>query len=157
MFQRTLRSWLGCAGLLAAVASDARAAVPIGGEFQVFPPNYDYVAVPFVASSDDGAFVVVWAGSELFGQRFDSSGVKLGGAFQINTRTIGYQLYPKIAADADVTSSWLGRMARTPAPRSSRSGFLRQELASGPTSWSTPSPPGRTCPGLRWTPTATSW
>jgi hypothetical protein len=89
------------AGLFAALESDARAAVPVGGEFQVFPPYYDYVSVPFVASSADGAFVVVWMGSELFGQRFDGSGVKVGGAFQVNNRTVGDQAFPKIAADAD--------------------------------------------------------
>ncbi len=58
-----------------------------------------------VAVEADGDFVVVWAdynardgsASALFGQRFDASGARLGGEFQVNSYTTGYQIYPSIS------------------------------------------------------------
>ena len=53
---------------------------------------------PKVAMAADGSFVVVWpangqdgSGWGVFGQRFDASGAKLGGEFQINESTTGGQ------------------------------------------------------------------
>jgi hypothetical protein len=84
------------------------AGTPLATAFQVntfFTRNqYD----PDVALDSDGDFVVVWIsylqdGSEggVFGKRFNSSGAALGSEFQINSVTLGYQVRPKVALDAD--------------------------------------------------------
>ena len=53
-----------------------------------------------------GNFVVVWAslgqdgsGSGIFGQRYASSGAPLGGEFQINSYTTGFQGHPSVGKD----------------------------------------------------------
>ena len=60
-----------------------------------------------VAADKDGNFVVVWSsdgqdgsGLGVFGQRFNSSGAKVGAEFQVNTFTTDDQRDPRIAADA---------------------------------------------------------
>ncbi len=74
--------------------------VPVGGELEVNTTTTGDQGQPAVAIDKAGDFVVVWTDSqtapfplftsrEVFGQRFDSSGVMLGGEFQINT-TITY-------------------------------------------------------------------
>ena len=61
---------------------------------------------PAVASDGQGNFVVVWEDlktgqdgdqSGVFGQRFNSSGAKVGPEFQANTYTTGYQFQPAVA------------------------------------------------------------
>ena len=61
---------------------------------------------PAVASDGKGNFVVVWEDmitgqdgdkSGVFGQRFNSSGAKVGSEFQVNTYTTGYQFQPTVA------------------------------------------------------------
>jgi hypothetical protein len=54
-----------------------------------------------------GGFVVVWESSDqdgdeygIFGRRFASSGMPLGGEFQVNTYTSGYQRLPSVAIDS---------------------------------------------------------
>ena len=78
----------------------------LGGEFQVntYTTNNQYT--PSVASDATGTFVVVWNskyqdGSSfgIFGQRYDSSGNALGGEFQVNTYTIGFQGQSSVASD----------------------------------------------------------
>ena len=79
-----------------------------GGEFQVntFKPAFGYQIASSVASDPSGNFVVVWEADEdgsrwgIFGQRYDSSGDRLGGEFQVNTHTADVQLYPSVALDA---------------------------------------------------------
>ena len=63
---------------------------------------------PSVGIADNGNFVVVWAsegqdGSSfgIYGQRFNSSGVKVGPEFLINNLTVGYQGYPDVAVAGD--------------------------------------------------------
>ena len=60
--------------------------------------------LPAVAVESDGDFLVAWMGSAasgplgVFGQRFDSAGVRLGASFEINSHPNGLQGYP--SADA---------------------------------------------------------
>jgi hypothetical protein len=63
-----------------------------------------------IAVESNGDFVIVWHsytqagnpnGYSVFGQRFDSSGTRLGVEFQVNTYTLGYAYRPRIASDSD--------------------------------------------------------
>lgn len=79
----------------------------IGGEILVnsyttFDQNF-----PAIAMAPSGDFVVVWQsdyqdGSDtgIFGQRFDATGMAVGGELQINTVTTGSQFRPDVAMDA---------------------------------------------------------
>jgi hypothetical protein len=94
------------------------AGLPIAGEFEVnsYTPSLQYN--PDVAMDAAGGFVVVWqsagsAGSDIWAQsvhaqRYDSTGAAVGGEFQVNTYTPGYQGYPSLAMDAggDFTVVW---------------------------------------------------
>jgi len=80
---------------------------PVGAEFQVntFTAGTQYQ--PAVAADVSGNFVVVWtsvgqegAGAEVYGQRFNSSGVRLGSEFRVNTFTTGDQHLPDIGSDS---------------------------------------------------------
>jgi len=80
---------------------------PLGGEFQVNTYTTNNQFDPSVAFDASANFVVVWnsqsgdgSGFGVFGQRYDASGTPLGGEFQVNTHTVGYQGYPSIASDA---------------------------------------------------------
>ena len=62
---------------------------------------------PSVASDASGNFVVVWEsygqdGSDygIFGQRYDSAGVRSGSEFRVNSYTTSRQRLPSVAADA---------------------------------------------------------
>ena len=56
-----------------------------------------------VAMDSAGSFVVVWTSDHdgssfgVFGQQFDSSGIKLGSEFQVNTYTTSTQAYAAVA------------------------------------------------------------
>ena len=61
---------------------------------------------PRVAMNGSGDFVVIWrslgqdgSGSGIFGQRFDTKGVKVGSEFQVNTYTTGFQSGPDVGMD----------------------------------------------------------
>lgn len=77
-----------------------------GGEFQINSYTEYAQQVPAVASDDDGNFVVVWESYDnqdgdtygVFGQRFDSAGVRQGSEFQVSTYTIYSQEKPAIAS-----------------------------------------------------------
>ncbi len=78
----------------------------VGPEFQVNSYTTGEQGLPAVAADGSGNFVVVWQsmlqdGSNrgVFGQRFASSGSRLGSEFQVNTHTTGYQMHPAVAAD----------------------------------------------------------
>jgi hypothetical protein len=62
---------------------------PLGPEFRVNTNPVAYPRWPGVAADSSGNFVVVWSddfpGSDVFGQRYASSGSPLGSAFRINT------------------------------------------------------------------------
>jgi hypothetical protein len=79
---------------------------PLSGEFLVntYTTGNQYTLRQSVAMSASGEFLVVWGsngqdgdGWGVFGQRFDSSGNKLGSEFQVNTYTTGSQTYPVAA------------------------------------------------------------
>jgi hypothetical protein len=64
-----------------------------GGEFQISPVvgRFDYYGTPDIVASDDGSFLVVWAGAmetdptaDVFVQRFGSGGATDGATFQVN-------------------------------------------------------------------------
>ena len=78
----------------------------VGGEIQVNTYTTGGQRDPVVASDGKGSFVVVWEDlitgqdgdkSGVFGQRFNSSGAKVGSEFQANTYTTGYQFQPTVA------------------------------------------------------------
>ena len=83
---------------------------PLGGSFQVSTYTIGNQDEPSVASDTNGNFVVVWTshfgfqqdGSQagVFGQRYDNSGNRLGGEFQVNTYTTDNQESPSVASDA---------------------------------------------------------
>jgi hypothetical protein len=83
---------------------------PQGGEFQVNTYTTGIQEFPVVAADSTGNFVVVWASaggsgsdtdaSSIQGQRYNAAGVPMGGEFQVNTYTTGFQVYPAVAADS---------------------------------------------------------
>ena len=79
-----------------------------GGEFQINAYTEGEQYRPRVAADSVGNFVVVWQSTGqdgdsrgVFGHRFDSSGAPLGGEFQVNSFTVGYQGAMDVAAEAD--------------------------------------------------------
>ena len=98
------------AGLLLAALGPASGAVaqliPTGPEFQVNTYTTGPQRRLSVAADADGDFVAVWdsgvaSGWAILGQRYDSAGSAVGSEFVVNTPTLGYQLSPSLAADAD--------------------------------------------------------
>jgi hypothetical protein len=86
------------------------AGAPAGPEFLVNSYTTGAQGLPALAMAPDGRFVVVWDSSlvdqdgslsGVFGQRYDSNGVRLGGEFRVNSYTPGSQGYPSVAAAAD--------------------------------------------------------
>jgi hypothetical protein len=86
---------------------------PAGGEFQVNTVTagdqggFLSFGDGAVATARDGSFVVVWSSyqddvsyRDVRGQRFDAAGAPIGGEFEINTATSGYQTLPDVAMDA---------------------------------------------------------
>ncbi len=59
-----------------------------------------------VAADAAGNFIVVWQSSQdgsyrdIFGQRYDSGGTRVGSEFQVNTYTTGDQRYPRVAVSS---------------------------------------------------------
>ena len=96
--------------LLISAALHAQAPVPAGDQFQVNTSTFSHQMLASVAADPAGNFVVVWtsqqsqgdddSGRSIQGQRYDSSGAKLGGEFQINTYTTGTQGEPEVAMDS---------------------------------------------------------
>lgn len=77
---------------------------PLGGDFPVNAYTTGDQFSQHVAVAQAGSFVVVWqsngqdgSGPGVFAQRFDSSGNKAGGEFQVNQYTAGYQAAPRVA------------------------------------------------------------
>src|SRR5207244_5536093 len=67
------------------------AATPLGAEFQVNTYTTDAQHFPSVATDQSGNFVVVWEDYSsndqflgIFGQRYSSAGLPLGGEFRVN-------------------------------------------------------------------------
>jgi hypothetical protein len=86
-----------------------RGTAPVSSEFQVnsYTVSDQYHVDLSVAAN--GAFVVVWTSYDdqdgyaqgIFAQRYDSSGVPQGAELQVNSFTDGFELRPRVAADAD--------------------------------------------------------
>lgn len=78
-----------------------------GSEFQVNTFTPDLQVDPYVDRNAQGDFVVVWMSYfqtggddfDIFAQRFDASGMPLGGELQVNSFTTGYQGNPVVALD----------------------------------------------------------
>ena len=88
---------------------------PSGAEFQINTYSDGVQMVPSVTSLSDGGFVVIWQsdgqdgdGFGIYGQRYDTSGVASGAEYQINTDTVGNQLYPSTTSlsDGSVVVAW---------------------------------------------------
>ena len=94
--------------VIAALASSylGAQAPPLSSEFQVNTYTIGDQEAPSLAQRSDGSFVVVWQTQNglngddfgIFGQRFDSTGFKVGDEFQVNTYSIGLQEHPRVAA-----------------------------------------------------------
>jgi len=79
---------------------------PLGPEFRVNTHSLDVQAFPAVTSDPSGNFVVVWESnyqdgsfSDVFGQRFASTGAPLGSEFRVNTYTPYQQVHPVVTSD----------------------------------------------------------
>lgn len=84
----------------------AATGAPVGGEFRVNAFTTGVQINPAAMMYPTGDFVVVWEsegqdGSQygVFGRRFGADGTPIGGDFQVNTYTLGFQRYPAIAGD----------------------------------------------------------
>jgi hypothetical protein len=93
-----------------------------GGEFAINTTGQGAQLEPAVAVDGSGGFVVVWhsqginnvflpdvpgqdgSGGGIFGRRFDSAGLPIGGEFQINTYTLGVQHLADVTAADNGTS-----------------------------------------------------
>jgi hypothetical protein len=89
--------------------------MPLGGEFQINTTAAGDQNHPSVAVAPDGSFLVVWqsqgqdgGGWGVFGQRYDASGNRVGGEFQVNVTTAGDQENPSVATDGqgDYVVTW---------------------------------------------------
>jgi hypothetical protein len=76
-----------------------------GSEFQVNTWTTDWQAEPSITSLSSGGFVVVWESEGqdgslggVYGQKFDSSGNKVGSEFQVNTWTTSDQSRPSMSS-----------------------------------------------------------
>jgi flagellin-like hook-associated protein FlgL len=87
----------------------------IGSEFEINTHTTSDQNEPAVASLADGGFVVTWQSdgqdgdnNGIFGQRYDSSGAKVGSEFQINTQTAGSQEYSTVIglSDGGFLTAW---------------------------------------------------
>src|SRR5262245_8287364 len=92
-----------CAVRLAA----GQGAVRLGSELKANTHTGNYQSLPRITGNGTGGFIVVGQskgqdGSQtgVYGQRYNSSGVKTGVEFKVNTYTTSYQGYPDIAADS---------------------------------------------------------
>src|SRR6185436_20638484 len=81
---------------------------PVGAEFRINSYTTGLQGYPSVGMDPSGNFVVVWQSSGqdgsntgLFGQRFSAAGSPVGGEFQVNTTTLGFQTRPSVALDAN--------------------------------------------------------
>jgi hypothetical protein len=81
---------------------------PLGTEFAINTYTTGNQRDPSVGMDDADGFVVVWASQRaddtdygIFGQRFASSGSKVGSEFRVNTYTTNRQDSPKVAVNGD--------------------------------------------------------
>jgi hypothetical protein len=82
----------------------------VGLEFQVSAFTTGYPGAPSVAMGQSGSFVVAWAdynAYNVFGQRFDGAGARVGGEFQVNTFLPSYMYYPSPAVAASPNGNFV--------------------------------------------------
>ena len=110
--------------------------LPVGSEFPASTVPSASPSSPGVAAVSDG-FVVVWqsygdgSGTGVVGRRFDGTGMPLGGEFQVNTFTAGYQFTPEVAVRwRSATSWWSGRAPVSRPHRAMGTGVFGQHFAS---------------------------
>jgi hypothetical protein len=82
------------------------AGIAIDAEFQINSTTVGDQTFPVTTAGSDGRFVVVWRGDDgddsgLFGQLFSPLIARVGGEFQVNTVTSGFQLGTSAAMDAE--------------------------------------------------------
>lgn len=112
------------------------AAQLLGAEFRVNSYTTGDQAYPAISSDASGNFVVVWksvaqdgSGSGIFAQRFENSGLALGGEFQVNSYTTLDQYAPAVASDA--AGNFLVVWLRGPDGGGHRGLFAQRFDASG--------------------------
>ena len=92
----------------------AASGLPRGGEFRVNVHTTGYQMDPAVAVGSAGDFIVVWRSAQdgssasVHGRRYDAAGNAVGGEFQVNTYTPGFQYRPRVgrAADGAFVVAW---------------------------------------------------
>ena len=109
--------------------------IPLGSEFQVNTFSSTAQSNPRVGMDADGDFVVVWLSRSQFppaifsivGQRFDKTGARLGGEFNVSAGLTS--LFPDVAmgANGDFLVAWPGR----PVGTSSNSLYARLYDSAG--------------------------
>jgi hypothetical protein len=86
-----------------------------GSEFLVSTHTSDTQERPSVAMDSNGDFVVTWVSygqgadyGEMFAQRYNSSGLRIGTEFRVNTYTTGIHYDPAVAMDSagDFVITW---------------------------------------------------
>jgi hypothetical protein len=82
--------------------------VPMGTQFAVNTYTTDEQSLPAVAVARNGRFVVVWQSWQtdgdmygVNGRLFAPDGTPIGGEFQVNSFTTGYQYLPDVAFNSD--------------------------------------------------------
>ena len=91
---RRVRFW---AAIVFLASARVHAQVPAGGEFRVNAYTLHHQASPSIAVERDGDFILVWSSDQdgdragVFAQRYDATGARRGGEFQVNTYTTGVQ------------------------------------------------------------------
>jgi S-layer family protein len=87
------------------LASTALAQVPAGPVLAVNTYTSGFQQQPSLSIDPDGNFVVAWQSYDqdgdrwgIFGQRFDVTGARRGGEFQVNTSTTTWQFFSDVAA-----------------------------------------------------------
>jgi len=116
--------------------------MPLGPEFQVNTYTTGSQSSPRVASDTSGGFVVVWQSgsyyggqdgdrSGVFARRYDATGNAVGGEFQVNTYTTGYQAVPDVAHAPSGGFVVVWESGSYPGPDGDRSGVFAQRLDEG--------------------------
>ena len=82
------------------------AGTPLGSEFRVNTTTVNGQHDAYIAMTPNGNFVVVWGSilqdgsvEGIYGQRYNSAGVPIGGEFQVNTYTPDTQKQPTVSID----------------------------------------------------------
>lgn len=93
------------------------AGAAVGGEFRVNTMTTGNQNGPEVTGLADGGFYIVWTSAggtnsvwgDIYGQRYDATGIPVGGETRINTATSGGQGDPSVAqrVDGSLAVTWL--------------------------------------------------